>query len=60
MLIGLWLDGRSAHTRRACVADARLLLAAACYLTVLAQVALDAQLVLQEQIRHSILQGTHA
>jgi integrase/recombinase XerD len=29
MLIGLWLDGRSAHTRRACVADARLLLAAA-------------------------------
>lgn len=28
-LIGLWLDGRSAHTRRAYAADARLLLAAA-------------------------------
>jgi site-specific recombinase XerD len=28
-LIGLWLDGRSAHTRRAYAADAQLLLAAA-------------------------------
>jgi hypothetical protein len=28
-LLGLWLDGRSAHTRRAYAADARLLLAAA-------------------------------